>query len=29
VLKELGYSSKSDVTETPADCYQQIAAARG
>ncbi len=28
VLKELGYSSQSDIVDT-ADCYQQIAAARG
>jgi len=28
VLKELGYKSQIDITETPANCYQQIAAVR-
>jgi len=26
VLKELGYSSQADITETPAECYRKIAA---
>jgi len=29
VLKELGYSSQADITETPAECYRKIAAVRG
>ena len=29
VLKELGYSSQADINETPAECYQKIAAVRG
>jgi len=28
VLKELGYSSQADVTDTPAECYSRIAAVR-
>ena len=28
VLKELGYSSQSDMSEKPSDCYQKIAATR-
>jgi hypothetical protein len=29
VLKELGCSSQADINETPAVCYQKIAAVRG
>jgi len=29
VIKELGYSSQADINETPAVCYQKIAAVRG
>lgn len=28
VLKELGYSQRSDIIETPADCYRRISAVR-
>lgn len=28
VLKELGYSSKEDIADTPANCYRQISAVR-
>lgn len=28
VIKELGYSSQTDIAETPSECYQKIAAAR-
>jgi len=28
VLKELGYSSQADITETPAECYRKITAVR-
>ena len=29
VMKELGYSAQSEVTETPAECYLKIKTARG
>jgi len=29
VLKELGYSSQTDINETPAECYRKILAVRG